>query len=237
MKKRIAFAVLAAVLIAGTIVIMRSPVASRAIAAASEWARGAGALGVTVFVAAYVVATVLLIPGSVLTIAAGFIYGVTWGTVIAAPTSVVAATIAFGLGRTLARGPIERRFGGGRRFRAIDTAVAEREGTVVALLRLSPVVPFVALNYLLSITQVSVRTYVVASLLGMLPGTILYVYLGSLASTAAEAATGATGLGGARIALLIAGLVATIAAVVVIARLARRELARSGAAPDAQTTT
>ena len=96
----------------------------------------------------------------------------------------------------------------------------------------APVFPFVVLNYVLSISKVETRTYIAASAVGMLPGTTLFVYLGSLASTAAEAARGGAGPSGVRLALLAAGLVATVAVVVIVARLARRELARTGATTE-----
>lgn len=230
MKKLVIGIVVVVVLAVGGVLLARSPAIADATAAAAEWARGSGALGVIGFVVIYVLATLVLLPVSVLTVAAGFAYGLGWGVALVVPTSIISASLAFVVGRTLARGTIERRFGTGRKFKAIDTAVEKRGMFVVALLRLSPVFPFVALNYVLSITKVKARTYVVASALGMLPGTILYVYLGSLASTATEAARGSSGTSGTRIALLVAGLVATAVVVVVIAKLARRELSRTGAA-------
>ncbi len=223
-KNAIGIGIAVAIGIAG-IVLVRSSYVATAVSSAAAWARGAGSIAVVAFVCAYILATVLLIPGSILTIAAGFIYGVGWGTLIVAPTSIIAATIAFLVGRTFARAPIKQRLGEGAQFRAIDAAIEKRGALVVTLLRLSPVVPFALLNYLLSITKVKTRTYVVASALGMFPGTILYVYLGSLAGTAAEAASGGPSPGGLRLAFLGAGLVATAIVVVVIARLARRELA------------
>lgn len=222
----------AAVIVTLGMLVLRSPAVANAVASGAEWARGSGALGIAVFVIAYVIATVFLVPGSVLTIAAGFTYGLGWGVVLVAPTAIVAATAAFLVGRVLVRERVTRRFGGGRRFRAIDAAVEQRGAVIVALLRLSPVFPFVVLNYVLSISKVKTRTYVAASAIGMLPGTILFVYFGSLASTAAEAAHGGAGPSGVRLALLGAGLAATIAVVAIVARLARRELARTGATTE-----
>ncbi len=204
---------------------LRSPTFARAVAAGAEWARDAGAAGVVAFVVVYVIATVLLVPASILTLAAGFTYGLGWGVALVLPTATVAATAAFLVGRKVARDRVTRRFEGDRRFQAIDAAIEQRGAVIVALLRLSPVFPFVALNYVLSISKVKTRTYVAASAIGMVPGTTLFVYLGSLASTAAEVASGGAGPSGARLALLVAGLVATVAVVVVVARLARRELA------------
>lgn len=222
--------IVAVALAAAGVFIARSPAVTGAIAGAADWARESGASGVIGFVVIYVIATLVLLPVSILTVAAGFMYGLGWGSAVVVPTAIIAAWLAFVVGRTLARRTIELRFGGNRKFKAIDAAVEDRGAFVIGLLRLSPVFPFVALNYVLSITKVKARTYVVASALGMLPGTILYVYLGSLASTAAEAARGGSGTSGTRLVLLVAGLVATAVVFVAIARLARRELSRTGAA-------
>ncbi len=190
----------------------------------AEWARGTGALGVAVFAVAYIVSTALGLPGSILTLAAGFAYGPVWGLVIASPASVAGATCAFLLGRTLLHDWAVRRVGQSKRLEAIDAAVARQGFTLVFLLRLSPVFPFNVLNYALSLTRVRLSTYVAASFLGMLPGTAMYVYLGSLAPAAAEMSAAGQGGGGTRTALYAAGLAATVAVAVIGTRAARRAL-------------
>ena len=198
----------------------------------AERARSTGGAGVAIFVIAYIVSTVAFLPGSILTLAAGFAYGPVWGLAIASPASVAGATAAFLLGRTVLRGWAERRIGESPRVRAIDAAVARQGFTLVLLLRLSPLFPFNVLNYALSLSRVSLRTYVAASFIGMLPGTALYVYLGSLAPAAAEIASASQRGGAPRIALFAAGLVATVAVVVIGTRAAKRaltvELQRAG---------
>lgn len=190
--------------------------------------RGAGAIGVAIFATAYVAGTILLLPGSVLTAGAGFAYGPLWGTLIVSPVSVVAATLAFVLGRTAARGWIARRIAGNPRFAAIDEAIAESGFKIVLLLRLSPLFPFNVLNYALGLTRVSLRDYVVASVLGMLPGTALYVYLGSIVTSASELAGGGReGPGASRSILYWGGLAATLGATWLLTRGARRALSRT----------
>lgn len=190
----------------------------------AQQARQTGGTGVAVFVVVYIVSTVALLPGAILTLAAGFAYGPVWGLAVASPASVAGATSSFLLGRTLLRGWAERAAARSPRLRAIDAAV-EREGfKLVVLLRLSPLFPFNVLNYALSLTRVSLGTYVLASFIGMLPGTALYVYLGSLAPAAAELSSAARGGGATRVGLYVAGLVATIAVVVIGTRAARRAL-------------
>ncbi len=189
------------------------------------YARSTGAAGVAVFFAAYVLSTVAALPGSILTLAAGFAYGPVWGLAIASPASVAGATCAFLLGRTLLRGWAERTVGSSPRVQAIDAAIGREGFKLVMLLRLSPLFPFNVLNYALSLTQVSLGRYVLASALGMLPGTALYVYLGSLAPAAAELSSAGRSGGLTRTALYIAGLVATLAVAFIGTRAARKAIA------------
>lgn len=191
----------------------------------AEMARGAGLAGAALFIAAYIVSTVGLLPGSILTLGAGFAYGPVWGLLLASPASVAGATCAFVLGRTLLRDWAARKVGESPRARAIDAAVARDGFRLVLLLRLSPVFPFNVLNYALSLSPVRLRTYVAASFLGMLPGTAFYVYLGSLAPAVAE--LGARGTDGGWLSTIMYGIgfAATAAVVMVATRLARRALA------------
>lgn len=190
----------------------------------AERARNTGPLGVALFFAAYVVSTVAFLPGSILTLAAGFAFGPLWGLAVASPASVAGATCAFLLGRTLLRDWAAARVGRSPRLRLIDAAVGREAFKIVLLLRLSPLFPFNLLNYALSLSKVRVSTYVLASFVGMLPGTAMYVYLGSLAPAAAELSSAASGGGTTRTVLYIAGLAATVAAAVIGARAARRAL-------------
>lgn len=213
--------------VAAVVAASRLPIADLAVGLVS-WIRHAGAAGVIVFAAVYVIATVAMLPGSVLTLGAGFVYGPVLGTVLVSPISVAAATCSFLLGRSVARGWVARRVQGAPRFGAINHAV-EREGfKIVALLRLSPLVPFNLLNYALSLTRVRLRDYVLASWLGMLPVTTLYVYLGSLLTNASEIASGAARPASPATRVLYwGGLAATVAVVWLVTRSARRALDRS----------
>jgi uncharacterized membrane protein YdjX (TVP38/TMEM64 family) len=193
-----------------------------------EWIRGAGALGVLVFALAYVLATLLLLPGSLLTASAGFTFGPALGTLVVSPVSALAATLAFLLGRSVARDWVTRRIASHPRFAAIDRATGESGFKIVFLLRLSPIFPFTLLNYALGLTSVRTRDYVAASVLGMLPATFVYVYLGSLVTGAGQLLHGPQASGGFGGRLLQAlGLLATAVAVTVITRAARKTLRRS----------
>jgi uncharacterized membrane protein YdjX (TVP38/TMEM64 family) len=181
------------------------------------------------FVLLYVVATVLFLPGTILTLGAGAAFGVVRGVAVVWIAATLGATAAFLVGRYLARDWVAARIGRRASFRALDDAVAREGWKIVGLMRLSPVVPFNLLNYAFGATRVSLRDYVLASWVGMLPGTVLYVYLGSVAGRLATATLGPRGepaRGAAEWGFYGLGLCATVAVTVYVTRLARAALAR-----------
>ena len=192
-----------------------------------SWIRGAGWTGVIAFVLAYIVATVLFLPGSILTLGAGFAYGVAFGTVVVWIGANLGAALAFLLGRTVARDWVATRVAANPRFAAIDRAVGREGLKVVLLTRLSPVFPFNLLNYAFGLTRVSARDYVLGSLVGMLPGTVMYVYFGSLITSLSELAAGRTSGGAAQQGFYFAGLAATVTVTLYVTRVARRALAEA----------
>lgn len=190
----------------------------------ASWVEGLGALGPVVFMVGYALAVVAFIPGSLLTLAAGAIFGLVEGTVYVFVAAVLGSVAAFLIARHGARAAIERRIEGDERFSAIDRAVGREGRKIVVLLRLSPVFPFNLLNYALGLTQVKLSDYVVASL-GMLPGTLLYVYSGKLAGDVAALAGGVeTQRGAAGWTMLGVGFVATLLVTIYVTRVARRAL-------------
>ncbi|KAL6046528.1 TVP38/TMEM64 family membrane protein [Balamuthia mandrillaris] len=138
----------------------------------------------------YVVCTVLFVPGSILTLGAGFAFGLRWGVVTVSIASTIGATCAFFLGRTLLRGWVERKVEQYKVFRAVDRAIETQGWTLVLLIRLSPVIPFNIINYAFALTKVKWWHYILCSWIGMLPGTVLYVYIGSVAANLSEIFTG-----------------------------------------------
>lgn len=190
----------------------------------AAWVESLGAIGPVVFMVGYVVATVAFVPGSLLTLAAGAIFGLLWGTVWVFIGATTGATAAFLVSRYIARSAVERRLSDSAKFEAIDRAIERRGLRVVLLLRLSPVFPFNLLNYALGLTRVRLRDYLLACL-GMLPGTLLYVYYGKVAGDVAALAAGMQPERGAGYyAVLALGLVATLAVTMVVTRLARSAL-------------
>ena len=157
----------------------------------AQWVDGLGFWGPAVFVLGYAAATLAFVPGSILTMAAGAIFGLAKGTLLVFLGATLGATCSFLVARYLVRGAIERRLADRPRLRAIDKAVARQGLMIVFLLRLSPLFPYNLLNYALGLTRVRLRDYVLACF-GMIPGTFLYVYygkaLGSLAAVAGGAA-------------------------------------------------
>ena len=184
----------------------------------------AGAWGPLLLAVVYAVACVLLVPGSILTLGAGFLFGLVWGTVAVSVGSVVGATAAFLVGRTFLRGWVELQMADYPRFQAIDRAVGEQGFKIVLLVRLSPIFPFNLLNYAFGLTRVRLWQYIVASWIGMFPATVVYVYSGSVLKSLTEVAAGSADRGTSQTAYLIAGLIATVLATVVIARVAGRAL-------------
>ncbi len=201
---------------------------ARWIEAISGWVETLGPSGVFVFALIYAVATVLFMPGSVLTIAAGLIFGVALGTLAAWSGAVLGASLAFLVGRYLARSRIEEMTKSNQKLQAIDEAIGKLGWKIIGLLRLSPLIPFNASNYFYGITKVGFWPYVLASAGGMLPGTLLYVYLG---------AAGKAGLGGGateqrsplEYVFFGAGLLVTLGVTIWVSRIAKQALRKSGA--------
>ncbi|HXK61051.1 MAG TPA: TVP38/TMEM64 family protein [Acidobacteriota bacterium] len=183
-----------------------------------------GLWGGLVLIAVYVVAAVFFLPGSLITLAAGFLFGVLVGSVVVSIGATLGAAAAFLTGRYLARDRVERKLASYSKFRAIDQAVGREGFKIVMLTRLTPVFPYNLLNYAFGLTSVSFRHYILASWIGMMPGTVLYVYLGSTARDLTQVFSGQLEGGVAQQAPKILGLVATVLVTIVVTRIARRSL-------------
>ncbi|MEE8249628.1 MAG: TVP38/TMEM64 family protein [Gammaproteobacteria bacterium] len=178
------------------------------------------------YVATYIVATVLVIPASILTLAAGFVFGLPLGVVLVSIGSVLGASAAFLVGRFFARDWVAKRIASLPRFRALDQATRHEGFVIVFLTRLSPLFPFNLINYGLALTSVRFRDYFLASWIGMLPATILYVYIGSVAKDLTELTSGGVQGGVVGRVLLFVGLAATVLLTIIITRKATRTLAQ-----------
>lgn len=197
-----------------------------ALQGALSWIAGSGPAGVFFFIGLYIVASVLMLPGSILTLGAGAVFGLSQGIVAVLAGATLGASCAFLAGRYLAREWVARKIAGNPRFRAVDEAVGREGWKIVLLTRLSPIFPFNILNYSYGLTKISLRHYFLASMTGMLPGTLLYTYLGSLVGDLAALGAGRAQRTPAEWALYAAGLAATAAVTVFVTRVARRALAQ-----------
>ncbi len=184
---------------------------------------GLGPLAPIGYVLLYVATTVLLIPGSVLTIGAAGIFSFWKALAVVVTGANLGALCAFLLARTFLREKVARWADANPKFAALDRAIGREGFKMVLLVRLSPIFPFALLNYLLGLTTVRTSSYVLANLIGMLPGTFLYVYIGATARDALTSASG--GVGAWQLVLRIVGLLATIAVVAMVTRTARKALA------------
>ena len=187
---------------------------------ALDWVEALGPWGPVAFIILYALAVVFFFPASVMTLAAGTGFGVVLGCVYVSIASTLGATLAFLVGRRVAKKTIQKRIDGNKTFTAIDSAVADEGWKVVGLTRLSPIFPFTLLNYAYGVTKVKFSHYVLASWIGMMPGTILYVYVGSLGKAAASS-SGKTPLEWTFYGL---GLLATIIVTVYVTKIAKRAL-------------
>ena len=195
---------------------------------ALQWINSLGPWAPVIFILVYMLACMLFIPGSLLTLGGGFLFGMWRGIIYVSIGATLGATCAFLAGRYLARDWVSKQIEKNEKFKAIDEAVAREGWKIVLLIRLSPVFPFNLLNYAFGITRVSLGAYFFASWIGMLPATVMYVYIGSLAGSFAALGNNA---GHALTPLewtwYAAGLLATVAVTIYVTRLAKSALAKT----------
>ncbi|GMR08626.1 MAG: hypothetical protein BMS9Abin26_1632 [Gammaproteobacteria bacterium] len=151
-------------------------------AALEQWVQDAGSAGPVVFMLAYALGTVFFLPGSVLTLAGGAIFGPVWGTVYNLTGATLGAALSFVIARHLAAEWVEQKTGG--RMKQLVVGVENEGWRFVAFVRLVPLFPFNLLNYALGITRIKFSHYVIATYVFMLPGAIAYTYLGYVAREA-----------------------------------------------------
>ncbi|MDA8093469.1 MAG: VTT domain-containing protein [Betaproteobacteria bacterium] len=182
----------------------------------------AGILAPLAFMAIYAAATVALVPGSVLTLAGGALFGPLAGTFYSLTGATIGATLAFLAGRHMGLDWVRARVGG--RAAQIIEGVEREDWRFVALMRLVPLVPFNLLNYALGLTRIRLTRYVLTTYIAMLPGAFAYTYLGYAGR---EAAAGSSGL-------IQKGLLALalLAAVALLPRLIQRIRKTRPAGPD-----
>ncbi|NBD15451.1 MAG: hypothetical protein GVY04_04690 [Cyanobacteria bacterium] len=220
--KYVGIAVIIAALIASTQLINLQEILTDTL----QWINDLGPSAAIVFIIIYMVATVFFFPASILTLGAGIIFDIFFGSLYVFIAASIGASLAFLVGRYIARGWVEKRIEGNPRFKAIDQAVAEEGMKIVLLTRLSPIFPFNLLNYAYGLTKVTFRDYVIGTL-GILPGTIMYVYVGSLAKDLATLGSEeVTAPSEIQWAIRIIGFIATVAVTVYVTKIAKKALAQ-----------
>ncbi|MCC5640477.1 TVP38/TMEM64 family protein [Nostoc sp. CHAB 5844] len=189
-----------------------------------------GAWGAIAYIGIYNLATLLFIPGSVLTLKAGCLFGLFWGSVYVLIAAIIGAVLAFMIGRYLSRDWVSRQIDKHPKLKAIDLAVAKEGWKIVLLTRLCPLFPFNLLNYVFGVTQVSLKDYVLGSF-GIIPGTVMYVYVGTVAGNLAMTNMPNSALTPEaktyQLIMQVMGLIATIAITIYITKVAQQALAQS----------
>ena len=199
---------------------------------ALEWIDNLGTVGAIAFILLYIIATVAFLPGSILTLGAGVVFGLVLGSFYVFIGATLGATAAFLVGRYLARGWVAQKIEGNQKFRVIDQVVGREGLKIVLLTRLSPIFPFNLLNYAYGVTGVSLKDYFIGSV-GMIPGTIMYVYLGSLAGSLATIGTDSQpGNVTVQWAIRIIGFIATVAVTLYVTKIARKALEEKVLQPE-----
>ncbi|NER83078.1 MAG: TVP38/TMEM64 family protein [Leptolyngbya sp. SIO1D8] len=194
---------------------------------ALAWIDSLGAIAPIAFIILYVIVTVAFIPASIVTLGAGVVFGVVQGSLYVFIGAMLGAAAAFLVGRYLARDWVGSKIAGNDKFKAIDEAIANEGRKIIFLIRLSPAFPFNLLNYALGLTKVSLKDYVLGTT-GILPGTVMYVYLGSLAGNLATLGAGDTPSNPVITwTIRIIAFVATVGVTVYVTRIARKALQES----------
>jgi uncharacterized membrane protein YdjX (TVP38/TMEM64 family) len=195
---------------------------------ALTWVESLGSLGAIAFIFLYILTAVAFFPGSILTLGAGVLFGIFLGTLYVFIGATIGAVAAFLVGRYLARGWVSKKIAGNTKFQAIDRAVSREGLKIVLLTRLSPIFPFNLLNYAYGVTGVSLKDYTLGSV-GMLPGTLMYVYIGSLAGNLATlGATTPAPNPWLQWGIRLLGFAATVGVSVYVTKIAKKALAQSG---------
>jgi uncharacterized membrane protein YdjX (TVP38/TMEM64 family) len=187
-----------------------------------EWIAQSGWTGVAGFITLYTLTCVFFLPGSVLSVGAGAVYGFWFSTALVTISSTVGAMVNFLTSRYLARSWMQKRLGRSAKFRALDKAVSTEGGRIILISRMSPVVPHSLVSYAAGLIRISFRRFTLASFVGFIPQSAAYTYVGAVVGKAVRTSAGVTPHDPVTWALYGLGLVATLAVTVLTTRTARR---------------
>src|SRR6266536_1001007 len=228
-KSTIGRLIILAAIVIGLFIAMKLLPVQQWLRSFNDWVGQMGVAGILIFIGVYALATELLAPGSVLTIGAGFAFGLWKGFIAVSAGSTLGAALAFLVARYIARERVVAIAQRNEKFREIDSAIGKQGAKLIFLLRLSPVIPFNLSNYLYGLTGVKFWPYVLASWIGMMPGTFLYVYIGTAGKAAVAAAAGGEAMrhGWQYWTFMSVGLAATIIVTIWVTKIARDSLRRT----------
>lgn len=188
------------------------------------WINANHSVAWAIFILTYALAPIFLIPGTILTLAAGFAFGLPMGVFLVSVGSLLGAVNAFLIGRFFARDWVSRYLARTPTFNALDDATHDHGFLIVLLTRLSPLIPFNVLNYILGLTKVSLKDYCLATWIGMLPATLAYTYAGSVTKDIFAITTGASQKSTTDYVLLLIGLISTVVLVIFLTQKTKRIL-------------
>lgn len=195
----------------------------------SKWIEGLGVWGYVLFVGVYILACLVLAPGTPLTIAAGLVFGLGWGFVVVLIGATLGSALAFLSARYVVRDKVKKMLKGKPKFTAIEQAITDDGWKVVLMLRLSPLVPFNLQNYFFGVTEVKFWHFVAATFVGIMPGSLLYLYIGA----AGQALGGGGGKWGTPQWIFFGvGLIVTLVVTIFVGKKARQKLKGAGAGAD-----
>lgn len=209
--------------LAGIVLVIRAAPVDLLLQALRTWIAGLGPWGPVIFALIYAVWAVAFLPGSALTLAGGAIFGLGVGFAAVICGATLGAALSFLIARYVAREKVSKMARSNPKFGAIDQAIEEGGWKIVAMLRLSPAIPFNLQNYLYGLTPIRFWPCVLTSAIFMMPGTLLYVYLGYVGGQGLAAASGG-GASTERWALIGVGLAATVGVTVYVTKLAQKAL-------------
>ena len=212
----------------GLVVLFRILPVGAWLGAFKDWVRDLGFPGYVLYAVVYAACCVLFVPASLLTLGAGAVYGLGTGVAVVLAGATLGATLSFLLARTLLRDRVEAMTRGNARFRALDRAIGKEGAKIVLLVRLAPVFPFTYINYAFGLTAVRTPAYVLATLVGMIPGTFAFVFLGQAAEEAAKAGAGPADADATRTIIRVVGAVFALVATLFVARIATRAIREAG---------
>lgn len=191
------------------------------------WLKHVGPWGPFIMAVAYIPLNILALPASILTLGGGYVFGLKVGFAADSIGSTVGATAAFLVGKTLCRSYVSAKLKEYPQFQIITHAISKSGFKIVLLLRLVPILPFNVMNYVLSVTPISVGSYMLASYIGMMPVTFAFVYLGTTIKDISEIGSPEAALGPAHWWMLGIGLVLTVLSTVLITRVAKDALEKA----------